>query len=73
MQSPLAFINQIKNGDFKLRKVEQPNQDDKKRAIMNKMSKYIDTNRKVPTLDDILNSKSKLKKTYSPYIVETTL
>ncbi len=70
MKSPLAFLNQIKNGEFKLKKINV--EMEAKSKVMNKISKYVDTTRKVPTLDDIISSKSRLKKTNSPYMIETS-
>lgn len=46
------FLAQIKNGDFQLRKT---------RSLKERIFKYIDTNRLMPTLDDIVKAKSKLR------------
>jgi hypothetical protein len=61
--NPLSFLNEIAKGGFKLRTVNKEDlEEKKKRDIMNKLSKFVDTSRKVPTLDDIISAKSRLKK-----------
>jgi hypothetical protein len=57
-----SFLNQIKNKDFQLRKVHVDTEDEKHKKIMNKISKYVDTSRNVPTLTDIVNAKANLRK-----------
>lgn len=58
----LSFLAQIAGGNTKLKKVEAAAPPDDKTKIMNKISKYIDTSRKVPSLDEILDARSKLKR-----------
>ena len=57
-----SFLNQIKHKDFQLKKISSPNGNiNKKDQIFQKMSRYVDISKKVPSLDDILNARSKLK------------
>ena len=63
ISEPKSFLSQISSGDFKLKKTYVPvNPEDQRKTIMGKISKYVDTSRKVPSLDDILDGKSKLRK-----------
>lgn len=55
-----SFLNQIMNRDFKLKKTEAK-QEDEKEKIMKKISKYVDTTRNVPSLDEVLRAKANLK------------
>lgn len=61
--NPLGFLSQISKGNFKLKKTETiDNPETQKIKVMNKLSQYIDTNKKVPSLNDILSAKAGLRK-----------
>lgn len=49
---PVGFLNQITSGTFKLRSTKQ----------MGKLPRLVDTSRRVPSLDDILSAKDRLKR-----------
>lgn len=53
---PLVFLNDIKNGNFNLKKA--PPIVSKKEKVL----KFVDTSRKVPSLEEILMAKNRLKK-----------
>lgn len=57
--TPLAFLADIKNGNFVLKKAEINHQDDKRK---DKILRLVDTTRLVPSLDDILEARSRLVK-----------
>lgn len=54
---PVGFLNQITSGNFKLRNTKQ----DGRQQVMGKLSRFVDTSKHVPTLDDILCAKDRLK------------
>jgi len=57
---PLAFLNDIKNGSFVLKKTN----------LRDKVLKNVKTNNLVPTLQDILDAKSKLKSGRTLYEIQ---
>ena len=60
-QQPLAFLNDIKNGQFTLKKAVIT-EVDKKELLKAKLMKFVDKSKPAPpTLEDILNAKSRLK------------
>jgi len=61
VQQPLAFLNDIKNGQFTLKKAVITEKD-KRDVLKEKMMKFVDKSKPAPpTLEDILNAKSRLK------------
>ena len=56
------FLSQITLGNFGLRKLVVNEEEEKKQKTLKKMSKYVDMSRTVPTLNDIINAKSRLRK-----------
>jgi hypothetical protein len=62
---PTSFLSQISMGDFKLKSVSKNpinNEEEIKKKVLDKMSKYVDMNKKIPSLDDILSARANLKK-----------
>lgn len=53
---PLAFLSDIKSGNFALKKATTI-------VPSKKILKYVDTSKKVPSLEEILNAKERLRKT----------
>jgi hypothetical protein len=63
---PPSFLAQINKGEFALRKVSQPAEsleETRRRQVLAKLSKIVNTDRKVPSLDDIIDARSRLKAT----------
>jgi hypothetical protein len=63
---PPSFLAQINKGEFSLRKVSQPEEsleETRRRQVLTKLSKIVNTDRKVPSLDDIIDARSRLKAT----------
>jgi len=63
---PPSFLAQINKGEFALRKVSQPEEspeETRRRQVLAKLSKIVNIDRKVPSLDDIINARSRLKAT----------
>lgn len=61
--SQTGFLSQIQKGDFKLKKTNKEDENEMKRKhIMHKISRYVDTTRTVPTVNDILDIKKRLRK-----------
>jgi hypothetical protein len=58
LQANLLFLADIKNGNFNLKKSSVPNT----ASVKNKILKLVDQTKKVPSLQDILEAKSKLRK-----------
>jgi hypothetical protein len=56
-----AIFNDIKNKNFKLSKMMKDN-DANNDTRLSKVLKFVDTSKKVPTLDDIQNALKKLRK-----------
>ena len=62
-----AFLNQIKSGDFKLKKATKVIEtamvvQGTRETVLSRMSKLLDLTRQVPRLQDILDTRSKLRK-----------
>lgn len=65
-KTPPSFLAQINKGEFSLRKVSQPEEspeETRRRQVLSKLSKIVNTDRKVPSLDDIIDARSRLKAT----------
>ena len=62
-----AFLNQIKSGDFKLKKATKVIEtamvvQGTRETVLSRMSRLLDLTRQVPRLQDILETRSKLRK-----------
>lgn len=65
LRSPMSFLGQIASGNFSLKRVSNTvdPEEEKRKQVMNKISKYVDTTRSVPTLDEIVSARANLRKT----------